>query len=636
MQKGKLTYKIKILQKYKVSIILALGLFLVVMFLLFNVLGSFYLYLFYIGFILSYYVLKETAYNKFFFFITLSFLLSSSLIIVISSVLSIFSIPLNIYVLLLPFLLCLVLLFLEPVQYKKVKLKLSIEEVFLLFLLLSSFVLYILSVLQYQVPILHDPIAHSTWAKEIYNTGKIDFFYSPGLHILSAFGMMSDGVNVATYVMFITNIFASLTFVPVYLFIKEYFKKKTFALLSAFLFVVGLFPFKFVWSAGKNPLVISFSLIFLLLFFSSIELNKTIKFLTINILIFALILLHYPAAFIGLIGIFLVLLYKEKIRGVLYSLPGCFLGLIWGFTKMNYETERLSETVSSGRKAMELTFKNVLLFYRDLYHHLHYYFDHKFGIVLLIGGIVGLGIMFLLIFKKKKKEYLFFFLFFLINLLSMLILKSVEILLPFNIIYLTQTLTLFLFVYIGLAFLLSEVILPYIFEIRSVFKIFFYVIMIIITLYVTYAGYNKYKSKQENLNMVTTNDLKVFEWINESLTSEDIILNNSARSERESVIGTTDGGGWIPVYTNNSIAMPFTEFSSKSTHEIYEIYNGILNSEYTCEDIEFLLDKNINYYYKAERGVWGIQFKPSVENKNFLLIYRSGNSKLYEIKSCEY
>lgn len=625
----------KTTEKYSYSMGLFIGLIIILGSLISGVEGIFYIYMFYLGLILSYYILKDTEYCKFIFLFLISFFLSSCLVIVISGIFSLLSIPISVFVLVIPMLFATTLLFWKPIDINKITFRITISEGFLLLFLILSFIVYILSVLQYKVPILHDPIAHATWAKEIYNTGRINFFYSPGLHILVALGMfVNPETSAATYVLFLTNIFGGLTFVTVYLFIKEYFKKNLFALITATIFLTALYPFKFIWSAGKNSLVISTPVIFLVLFFSSLDIKKVSKIITVNFLVFALVLIHYPAAFIALIGVLFILLYKDGIKGLIYSLPGCLLGVAWGFSKLGYELARNEQLVSSPSKhAMDFTFSNVLVFFRDLYRHVLYgYFDFNFGLVILLLGIIGLVIMVLLSIKKKK--YFWFTLFFLTNLLSMLIIKSIEALRVIGIVYLTQTLTLFLFIYIGAGFLLSEVLLPYVFNIKKMFKIFLYIVIVPLSIFTSYKGFLTYRSRQESLNMVNSNDIEMFKWMDDNLEKDVVILNNAARSERVSIIGVTDGGGWIPVFTDYSIAMPFTEFSLVKTHNIYEVYMRIFNSDYSCDDIEYLLERNIKYYYKAHRGVWGFQLNPSVDNKNFELVYESDDAKLYKILPC--
>jgi len=80
--------------------------------------------------------------------------------------------------------------------------------------------------------------------------------------------------------------------------------------------------------------------------------------------------------------------------------------------------------------------------------------------------------------------------------------------------------------------------------------------------------------------------------------------------------------------------MPFTDFATQNTHDNYEIYFKIMNNNYSCEDIDYFLDKNIKYYYQASRGLYGGQISPLKGNPNFKLNYSVGTARLFEMIPC--
>jgi len=135
--------------------------------------------------------------------------------------------------------------------------------------------------------------------------------------------------------------------------------------------------------------------------------------------------------------------------------------------------------------------------------------------------------------------------------------------------------------------------------------------------------------------MVYGEDLELFEWMDENIEDGNIILNNAMVADRKNVVFASDGGAWIPVFTDLQIATPFTEFSSKRTHENYEIYSKIFQGEYSCEDIDILLERDINYYYHGSKGVFGGEIIPEEEDPNFELVYSVGDAGLYKILPCE-
>jgi hypothetical protein len=234
----------------------------------------------------------------------------------------------------------------------------------------------------------------------------------------------------------------------------------------------------------------------------------------------------------------------------------------------------------------------------------------------------------------KRKRYLYFMLFFYTNILFLFIISFVEELAFLRIVASTQQLTLFIFIYIGTAFFLGEVVLSYLLRADKRFIYLFYILLILLGIYGNYQIYLTYKVKQETFNMVVEDDLEAFKWMSTNLQEGNIILNNATVGDRKSVVFASDGGAWIPVFTNFDIAMPFTEFSSKKTHDNYEIYSKIFKEEYSCDDIDYLLQNNINYYYHGSKGVFGGEINPEGDN-NFELVYSSGNAKVFKILPCE-
>lgn len=593
----------------------------------------FYFYLLFVGLFLAYYVLRDTKFNRISILFLSSFFWSSCLLIFLTGLIALLSIPVSLWMLWIPLLLLSVLVFFKPPEFKKIEMKFEVADIILLILGIVSIGSRVFSVIDYLVPILHDPIAHAVWAKQIYETGLINYFYSPGLHILSAFGMMVDGVNVSKYVLLVTNIFNALSFVPVYLFVKSYFKDKKLALLSAAIFVIAVFPAKFFWAAGKNGLVMAIPVMFLALFVASLELNKISKAVILNLLIFSLILMHYPVAFIALIGIFFILIYRDGLKGLFNIILGCGLGLVWGLVKMQYEVEHIGESVSISSTGMSLSIENILFFLRDTYLRVQNFLNFPFGNSLLFFGLLGLGIM--TVTSLKKKRCFYFMLFFYTNLFFIAVISFSEKLSPFSIIASTQHITFFVFIYIGAGFLFAKVVLPYLLQLDKRFFPAFCFFLVVLTLFSGYQVYFKYARSQEELNLVYEEDLEAFEWMSENIEKGNVILNNAVRGDRKNVVFASDGGAWLSVFTDIQIAMPFTDFSSRKTHNNYERYQKVFKNDYSCEDIEYLLENNINYYYRGSSGVFGGQVNPSSERPHFLLIYSSQSAKVYQILPCD-
>jgi hypothetical protein len=481
---------------------------------------------------------------------------------------------------------------------------------------------------------LHDPISHATWAKQIVDTGLINYFYSPGLHILAAFGEMADSMYVSKYLLILTNIFNALTFIPVYLFVKSYFKNKNFALIAGLLFLVGKYPSAFFWTMGKNALVVGIGLMFLLLFVATLELKSLTKIISLNSLVFVLFLTHYPIALIGMIGLFFVTLSQGKIKDYFYNFGGLFLGVAWGLAKMHYKYSSPIGSLVSSSSGRALSFENMLSLGKEIYAtQVNPIFSFPLGTYVLVLGLLGLSIM--LIISIREERYKYFMLFLLSNILVAYLLEFFG---PkfLHIVYSTQTLTFFIFVYLGVGFLFGEILYPYITKNLSKIGPFLFSIVMLFYLFGSYQIYVTYKEKQKMHDMVKSQDVEMFHWMEENLEDDAVILNNAVRwgGDRAHIVYSGDGGAWIPAFTKFNVAMPFTEFSKEETHLKYDLYMKLRRDQHSCDDIEDLLEWDINYYYKSEVEMFSSQLIPEEANSNFKLVHSIGDAKLYKIILC--
>ena len=627
---------------FKTNIFTVIPIFLLILvnlLIAFNVKSSFYVYLVVVGLILGFYVLRRTKFFSLWIISVTSIFWGSALLVTISGILAVFSIPIREWVLYIPSLVLIPLLIKYPIDIKGLEIKPKRDGWIMMFFTVVSLISHVFSVRDFIAPILHDPISHATWAKQIYDTGLINYFYSPGLHILAALGKMADGDFISRYILILTNIFNALIFIPVYLFIRSYFKDRKFALLTAVLFLIAKYPSAFFWTMGKNAFVMGIAFMFLLFFISSIKMDRIKKIIIINLLILLVILIHYPIAFIALIGVASILFSKALIERLIYFLPGSLIGLIWGFLKVKYQVQSIQDRVANFQ-GINLTFENIIAFTKTIFYQMTggVYYSFSLGEFLSVTGFLGL--LFMLLFAFKKKRY-FWFLFFLVaNIAFMYIIEFMDILSPLHIVYKTQLLVLFIFIYIGSAFLFSKVFYPYIkSHFKNVDKLV-YTLSIVLVIFVGYSKFIRIREIQKEHNMVSSQDVAVFKWINKNLDNTDdgvTILNNAKRWDdaRANIIYASDGGAWIPVFTDYQIAMPFTDFASKKTHYNYGIYETFINEEQSCKDIEELLSEGIGYYYKASKGIFSGQYIPKESNNNFKILYSVGSARIYRILPCK-
>jgi hypothetical protein len=445
---------------------------------------------------------------------------------------------------------------------------------------------------------------------------------------------MADGVYISKYILIITNIFNALTFIPVYLFVKSYFKDRKFALITVTLFLILKFPSAFFWTMGKNSLVLGIGFMFLLFWVSTLDMSRIKKLLIMNSLVLVIILIHYPVAFITLIGLFFLLIsQKGTWRNLQHIIIGSGLGIVWGLMKMQYEIEEIEESVTSS-STLEFTLEEVITFLKNIYTQVAkgIFFDFPFGEYLVGFGLLGLAVM--LVISIGEKKYLWFMLIPIANIVSMYFIEFIDVLSPLHIVYSTQILVFFVFIYIGVGFLFAKMILPFILERVRVFLHIFLIIVVGLVFYSNYQIYIKYRESQASLNMVQESDIKAYEWMKDNLEKDVVILNNAQVGNREDIVYASDAGAWIPVFAGLEVAMPFTDFNTVNTHENYKHYINIRNGEFTCVDIDNLLERKIKYYYQGSKGIFGSQLELSTSN-NFKLIYSEGPVRIFEIVPCK-
>lgn len=590
----------------------------------------FYVYVLFIGLLISYYFLAGSEDLTIISLLLLSSLIGAGIVILISGVSALVDIPITRWTLLLPLLLCLILIIKFPVDLTKIKMEASWVEWALLLLTVFSLFARVVSVKGYRTPILHDPISHATWAKQIFDTGKINFFYSPGLHILSALGMMVDKVNVATYVLRLTNLFNAFTFLSAFYFLKQTFRNKIGALLGSAIFLIMPMPTNFFWLSGKNGLVTALPFLFLLLYSLQLDLPFKRKVLFSNAIVFVLILAHYPVAAIALIYGFSILLTKKELRGLSFLSIGILLGILWGLSKMKYQLVLDDESVTDTFIAISLSARNLLNFLKGTLAqsiHQHFFTWPDFFTYL---GIAALSLT-LFIKKIRRGSWLLIALF--LSIFVSILINFTPLRNLLHLVYETQLLTYFIFVYLGYAILIiaiNEILL-----FRSPTFLYFQIALCVLIVGMSSVkDYNLYRQELNKKNMVSENDMNAFDWINENIEPGCTILNNAAKNNRSFIVFASDGGAWIPVFTNCDIAMPFTEFSTGTTHQNYEYYSRLLDGTYTCQDISGLINAGITYYYKDSLGVYGPLLNPDTLGDNLKLLYHSDGIEVYSIVPC--
>lgn len=540
-----------------------------------------------------------------------------------------------------------VLLFYKTDIFKKENFRWKFEWADLLVILMFFFAFFvkIVPTLGMIVPNLADTITHAYFARLIIDSGEISFFYSPGLHIISAYSTMFGGFTIPLQILYITNFFSAYSGLIVYLFMKKAFNNKKISLLAALFISLGPGLVHFFYNGGKNALVLGIPIIFFFLLASTLV-NKTsstkLSILS-SILIFSAFITHYPVALFACIFWFCLFIFnvKKNLKQNLIILGGIIAGFIYLFVKyFLFLIPEISSSAIPVTPAMSIPtdfIPRISRYFISLYEISQTYVFPNYSQFIYVLLVLGLLYFLYKLFTSKERNYKVFALWTIGCCILGLTIQVFSIR-DFQIVVETYMLSLFVFLYIFLAFGVS-----FIFFLISKIKIINQKILLIIfvTTYLimlfilSNSVYKTYKHIAPLLSVVQEDDLQMFDWIDKNITKESSIITNGYFASSV-LVGPSDSGGWLTVFTGNKISAPFWEFSNERTIRNLEKYNKLQEDLNNCEVINYFLENDFEYYFQGAIPIWGILGDPSVlEEKGWELVHTEGRTFLFRIPECE-
>lgn len=500
--------------------------------------------------------------------------------------------------------------------------------VVLFFLGYSSF--SVLKVLT--APMLHDPYDHAIWAKTIMLNNEIDYFYSPLLHAAAATFSFDQINRIPWMISFFTQV--SVFLIPInYTLLFYYFTRKTKYSLIFFLLVSSLqFPADLFYSAGKNALILGLSLIP----FVVVSLDKAKKtpdrfhITKAALSLFLLFMAHYPSfgVLITLILPWLSIsllenLKQRKWKGILLlSAPfmiGALLCLVWFIPRYAQNVEYLDQSLLTPEKQTPTL--NPIALFSLVKFYLYKYLINPFQpwhTILLIPVVIkrvsmSFRLTYLWGFLSFALSYAFVEALALTNLLGM-VPNAINIIFP----------TL-------LAYAVFSIVVIVLMRIKIEKVLFFLLLMILTTVSVSiHMNLNeKIVSAQKGMSVVSADDLVAYEFIEQELPTNAKILN-AAREDtgRKGVIFPTDGGLWIPLYTNKEILIDFRDFSSIGTNQNFELLQRLVLEEDDTEVINKFKEMGYEYAYLDE-GIYGSSLSDNVfNNTQYEIIFEQEKVKV--------
>lgn len=532
-------------------------------------------------------------------------------------------------------------IFTKAFQNKNINIKIDKWDYLILILFVCALIAKVYSVASFEVPGLHDPITHAFFSKSIAETGYINYFYSPGLHIISAFGKMFNGYDVAKQILYITNFFNAYIGVVVYLFIKHSFKKDIWAILSAVLFSLGYYPAMFFVNAGKNSLVLAIVLLFFSFFLiGEYRRKKNIPILVLaNLAIMSIFLTHYPTGvFVStyLLAVFFVDFKKEKFKTLLLGI-GILLGFAWMIKTYQYNINAVAESAIVNNKPLYTLPVDI---FNKTIDSVKYVWNAQIYKNTFLSKLIAFsslaGFTFICIKALKNREY---FILFLWSLFSFLLMTVLSLFSVTQVWIVLETYIISIFIY---TYLFAGVVTQLFYSLLSkkinkkVLSICFAIFVVVAGVFLSRKMYKTFHERNEMHNVIQESDIKSFNWINKNISDNEKFLINA--NGNDGLVFSTDGGGWLEVFTDNEISMPFYDYGSKKTDDNVDLYYELRKDLGSCEYINAFVDRGYNYYYQGSKPVfdkWIADQKELIESGRFELLFEYGDAEVYKLVPCE-
>lgn len=570
----------------------------------------------------------------------LGFIVFVSIYTVFSGLLILFDIPLSIITFSVFILLSLIsFIYLRAFDKENINLLLSKWDIILCFIIGIAVIAKVFSIRGMITPNLSDEISHAYFSKLILETGKMPTFYSPGFHIIISLCSQLGGYDVVRQVLYLTNLISAYSGIPIYFFVRYVLKKDIGAIVTAGLFSLGYPLLSLFYFSGKNTFILGISALAFFMFVLFMYSKSHSKLLSVcsALSLFSLYIIHYPVAVFATIfyaSFFIVDIKKGWKKNLLVGSGVLMGGVFMVILMLRYKPDIFNLNSNIG---LDLGINYWLVleeFFRSLKIHILKHSFNIFPLLLTIISVLGLGFTIANMLFRKHKAYTTLFLWTALSLILMVILR----LLAIDSIYIiveTYYLLVFVYLYVYLSLGISVI--------YSVFKKFLPKVVLFTAFVLCFATvvilvgehtYSRCVSKKE-YNIVKTDDLLVFNWLDDNTRNSDKVLVNTY-SIFSGFVFPSDSGGWITLFSDNMISAPFWDFNGKTTFENYKYYKNLVENPDDCIAKNYFIDNGYIYYFKGSVPLGeSIGDKDRLISHGWILLYESGNSSVFKIPRCE-
>ncbi|CAN5652927.1 hypothetical protein BH23PAT1_BH23PAT1_2960 [soil metagenome] len=624
---------------------LRLSLFTIATLVLFYLFGINFFYFLILSFFPGFLFIKVKR-DNFLVIVPFVFAFNYLLVITLASLISVIGIDLNVYSLLASSiaisLLALTYCLLRHRSFRLLDYQVQVKNKDVLPIYLFFFIVLlsrIIPIIDDPTPLVHDPQAHAFWAKKIINEESIKYFYSPGLHILTAVVSQTLDITLARSVNFITNFSSALLVIFWAIPLLIISRSRKIAYSAAFIASVIPVPTNLYYLAGKNSLVLGvtttgFLFLLVAMYVNDQKRRKTTSVL-LGLCVLGIGLIHYPSfvyAFAFSAIFVFISFFTTKARHIFSALlktfkmclplfVAAFLVLLFAAATLKYDisnnevrSDRAaasfhnsviannSVTDQSIAKLSQQTKTSIKL--NNPVHASRIAVKDTVALSSKISQNLGVVFMYLILFsflhaiwylKNKKNNPL------LAKLSLSLLLGIVTVMVILNIVNISSLhlipdagkFLVYVYAIVPMSILLAHLT-------QKVNLKILVVLLLLITCVSAYTTSNIFSSRSRR-SWVNGYDLAAYTWLNENTRpGEGVVSLSVINSSRNRIIFPVDGGAWIPVFTDNVLATPFeeTKFSAKNTH-INHAYAQFLSSEERNQQkaIKHFTNKNIFYIY---------------------------------------
>ncbi|MBE0428407.1 MAG: hypothetical protein IBX61_00855 [Thermoleophilia bacterium] len=453
----------------------------------------------------------------------------------------------------------------------------------------------VLPALDLLAPILHDPIAHSEWLKYL-NTNHFtttEQWYPQGLaYYLNYYATFFDFAY-PRIILIGTNFLVSLFPVSLfYLGTLAFRSKDRWMLLPLIMFVLAARmrqPNNFYYTAGKNSMILAFTVTPLLLYMAASVKDRR-DYILAAMLVFASFIIHYPTGILLIIIFFTINLPHVFDFGKKKILIGQTVNYVTGLAVM------AALGIVSLVKILPVYLNHPLVGgteggsgYEFAWTHIYYDFIKWemdiFGMTAMLAFIAALSAFAFVKDENKKFPAKILMSYAAIYLLGWLITMKNPTVAEFFNLEVRHFFVFILVIFISwyAYYFLDRTVL----NLKRQAVIGLTVVMLLGILFLSdgWQEYRRYLTMQEKFQTVKTEDMDAFDFINSNINDDRKFLIQMAAGH---YVAGADSGVWIPSFTDKQVEASWLEFSSPRAFDVYDLYLSLAKNGSDAETISAL------------------------------------------------